>query len=59
MSQARAFLAGRDHAVPEDAKAVAVPTLAHRLMLDTKARYSGRSKEDVVRELLEQVPVGV
>ena len=59
MTQARAFLAGRDHAVPEDAKAVAVPTLAHRLMLDTKARYSGRSKEDVVRELLEQVPVGV
>ncbi len=59
MTQARAFLAGRDHAVPEDAKAVAVATLAHRLMLDTKARYSGRSKEDVVRELLEQVPVGV
>ncbi len=59
MTQARAFLAARDHALPEDAKAVAVATLAHRLMLDTKARYSGRSKEDLVRELLEQVPVGV
>ena len=59
MTQARAFLAGRDFAQPEDVKAVAVPTLAHRLMLDTKARYSGRSKEDLVRELLEQVPVGV
>jgi MoxR-like ATPase len=33
--------------------------LAHRLMLDTKARYSGRSKEDVVRELLTQVPLGL
>jgi hypothetical protein len=29
------------------------------LMLDTKARYAGRSKEDVVRELLAQVPVGL
>ena len=59
MTQAWACLAGRDYAVPEDAKAVAVATLAHRLMLDTRARYSGRSKEDLVRELLEQVPVGV
>ena len=59
MTQAWAFLAGRDYAVPEDVKAVALPTLAHRLMLDTKARYSGRSKEDVMRELLAQVPVGI
>ena len=58
MTQARAALSGRDHARPEDVKAVAVQTLAHRLMLDTKARYAGRSKEDVVRELLAQVPVG-
>jgi MoxR-like ATPase len=58
MAQARAFLEGRDHAVPEDVKAVAVPTLAHRLALDTKAKYAGVLKEDVVRELLESVPVG-
>ena len=58
MAQARAFLDGRDHAVPEDVKAVALPTLAHRLALDTKAKYSGVQKEDVVRELLDCVPVG-
>jgi MoxR-like ATPase len=58
MAQARAFLDGRDHAVPEDVKAVALPTLAHRLALDTKAKYSGVQKEDVVRELLDTVPVG-
>jgi MoxR-like ATPase len=40
-------------------KAEAVPALAHRLALDTKAKYSGVKKEDVVREILEQVPVGV
>jgi MoxR-like ATPase len=59
MTQARAFLEGRDYAVPEDVKAVAVPALAHRLALDTKAKYSGVSKEDLVREILDRVPVGV
>jgi MoxR-like ATPase len=58
MAQARSFLDGRDYVVPEDVKAVAVPTLAHRLALDTKAKYSGIQKEDVVRELLDSVPVG-
>jgi MoxR-like ATPase len=59
MAQARAFVKGRDYAIPEDVKAVAVATLAHRLALDTKAKYSGVAKEDLVREILDQVPVGV
>jgi MoxR-like ATPase len=59
MTQARAFASGRDYAIPEDVKAVAVPVLAHRLALDTKAKYSGVQKEDVVREILNAVPVGV
>jgi MoxR-like ATPase len=59
ITQARAYLAGRDYAVPEDVKAEAVLSLAHRLALDTKAKYSGVRKEDLVRELLEKVPVGV
>jgi MoxR-like ATPase len=58
-SQARAFLHGRDFVIPEDVKAIAVPVLAHRLALDTKAKYSGVQKEDIVRETLETVPVGV
>jgi MoxR-like ATPase len=58
-SQARAFVEGRDYAIPEDVKAVAVATLAHRLALETKAKYSGVLKEDVVHEVLEQVPVGI
>jgi MoxR-like ATPase len=59
MTQAHAFVAGRDYAIPEDLKAVAIPVLAHRLSLDTKARYSGVLKEDVVREVLDKVSVGV
>jgi MoxR-like ATPase len=59
ITQARAYLEGRDYVVPEDVKAQAIPTLAHRLALDTKARYAGVMKEDVVRQILDQVPVGV
>jgi MoxR-like ATPase len=56
-TQARAFLEGRDYVVPEDVKVEAVPVLAHRLALETKARYAGASKEAVVRDVLEQVVV--
>jgi MoxR-like ATPase len=59
VTQARAFVSGRTYAVPEDVKSVAVPSLAHRLALDTRAKYSGVHKEALVREVLEQVPVGV
>jgi MoxR-like ATPase len=59
MTQARAFVNGRDYAIPEDVKAVAVSVLAHRLGLDTKAKYAGVQKEDVVREILASVPVGI
>lgn len=58
-AQARAFLEGRDYVIPEDVKAEAVPVLAHRLGLETKARYSGVSKEDTVREILGAVPIGI
>ena len=58
-TQAHAFVAGRDYAVIEDVKAIAVPTLAHRVALDTKAKYSGVRKEEIVREILEKVPVGI
>ena len=56
-AQARALLEGRAFVVPEDMKAQAVRVLAHRLGLETKARYTGVSKEDVVREILEATPV--
>jgi MoxR-like ATPase len=58
-AQARSFVEGRDFVTPEDVKAEAVPVLAHRLGLETKARYSGVSKEDTVREILASVPIGL
>jgi MoxR-like ATPase len=58
-AQAHAFLEGRDYVVPEDVKAMAAPVLAHRLVLDPKARYGGSRKEDVVEELTRRIPVPV
>lgn len=55
--KARALLEGRNYALPEDLKALAEAVLAHRLILDAKARYQGVSKRDVIVACLEQVPV--
>jgi len=59
MAQSRAFVSGRDYVIPDDVKHSARLALPHRLALDTRAKYSGVRKEDVVTELLESVPVGV
>ena len=56
LSRCRAALAGRDFVTPDDVKAVAVPALAHRLMLKPELWVQRLSADDVVRELLESVP---
>jgi MoxR-like ATPase len=56
VARARAALAGRDFVTPEDVKAVAVPALAHRLILRPELWVRRIRTEDVVAELLEQVP---
>ncbi len=59
IAQAHAWVEGRDFVIPEDLKAVAVPALAHRLTLDTKAKYAGVSRQDLVRGILADVPVAL
>jgi MoxR-like ATPase len=56
LSRCRAALAGRDFVTPDDVKAIAVPALAHRLMLKPELWVQRRSAEDVVGEILETVP---
>ena len=55
LSRCRAALAGRDFVTPDDVKSVAVPALAHRLVLRPELWVQRRSGEDVVREILDQV----
>jgi MoxR-like ATPase len=56
LARCRAALAGRDFVTPDDVKNVAVPALAHRLVLRPELWVQRRSGEDVVRDVLEEVP---
>src|SRR5690606_13104494 len=47
-SQARAALAGRDHVLPDDVKALAIPTLAHRIIIGPSARIKDITAENVI-----------
>jgi len=56
LSRCRAAFEGRDFVTPDDVKIVAVPALAHRLMLKPELWVQRLSADDVVRDLLETVP---
>jgi len=57
IGQALALFDGLDYLPPEPVREAAVPVIAHRLGLETQARYSGRDAEDIVRDCLQRVPV--
>ncbi|WP_374213067.1 AAA family ATPase [Crossiella sp. SN42] len=56
-ARAQAALSGREFVVPDDVHAVAVPVLAHRLVLTAEAQAARRSPADLVRGLVQRVPV--
>ena len=56
-AQARALTEGRDYVLPDDVRALAVPVLAHRMMLDTKTKYGGISGAQMIEEALGKIPV--
>lgn len=53
--KARALLEGRSHVTSEDIRALAAPTLRHRVLLNYKAEAEGVSVEDCVGELLKSI----
>src|SRR5512137_2425387 len=55
--QAVAALAGRDFVLPDDIKSLAVPVLAHRLIVGPAARLRELSSEKIIEEILESLPV--
>ncbi|MEI7924692.1 MAG: MoxR family ATPase [Chloroflexota bacterium] len=58
---ARAYAAidGRDYVRPDDLKILAQPVLGHRLLLSSNTRLRGRTADDVLDEILAEVPVPV
>lgn len=55
--QALAALRGRDYTLPDDIKWLAVPALAHRLILKEQDRLRGESPEHLLEGIIDTIPV--
>lgn len=56
-AQVRAAILGRDYVIPDDIKALAVPTLAHRLIIGPAARIKDVDTRQIIQEILATLPV--
>ena len=56
MAKAMAWIHGRDYVLPSDVQEVFVRTVAHRLLLSSKAEGRKMSAEQVLTEILNKVP---
>ena len=60
VARAAALVAGRAYVLPDDLKQVALPTLAHRLVLANQLESTGRAREEterVVADILNRMPI--
>jgi MoxR-like ATPase len=59
--QARALVAGRPYATPDDVKRVAIPSLGHRVLSSVSGAFegvaAGRRERDAIQKILDEVPV--
>jgi MoxR-like ATPase len=55
-TQAWAFLAGRDFALPDDVKALVPAVMGHRILLDFDRQLGGATSDDVIGSILGAVP---
>lgn len=58
-AQAYTLMRGRGFVTPDDVKYLALPVLAHRIVLTADARLRARSGEDLIGEITRAVPVPV
>ena len=56
-AQALALSDGLDFVTPEQIQELAIPVIAHRLMMEAQARFSGMADRGVVEEILKKVRV--
>lgn len=56
-SQALAFIRGRNYVLPDDIKFMAVPVLAHRIIVHPEYRLQNKTAEDAVRDILANLKV--
>ncbi|GAE32093.1 AAA family ATPase [Halalkalibacter hemicellulosilyticus] len=58
-AQAFAFIEGREFVIPDDIQYLAPFVLAHRLILTDESKMTNKLEEQVIHQVLEQVPVPV
>ena len=56
-AQALALFDGLDFVAPEQVQELAVPVMAHRLVLEPQARFSGLSPRGIVEDIVKRIPV--
>jgi MoxR-like ATPase len=56
LARTYAALRGRDFVTPDDVKAIAIPALAHRLILRPELWITRVAEEDIIRDLMNKVP---
>ncbi len=56
-SQALALLDGMEYVIPDHIHEIAVTVIAHRLMMDSQAKFSGVTSQGIVEDILKSVPV--
>ncbi len=56
-AQTRAAMDGRDYVIPDDVKALAEVTLAHRIIVGPEARVNRVSSQTIIRDVINAVPV--
>jgi len=56
-AQTRAAILGREFVLPDDIKVMAVPTLAHRILVGSSARIRDVDARSIVQDILSSVPV--
>lgn len=55
-SRVWAAASGRNYVIPDDIKTLAVPVLAHRMVLDPEEEFRGLTNDSVISRILEDVP---
>jgi MoxR-like ATPase len=56
-AQALALFNGLEFVTPEQIQTLAVPVIAHRMIMDPQARFSGLTARGVVEDILKKIPV--
>jgi MoxR-like ATPase len=56
-AQALALSEGREFVIPEDVREMAVPVIAHRMVVEPQARFAGVTTAGLVEEILAKVPM--